>query len=117
VYPPKTGYGIPVLRDGLAAAQATVSGKAKISSNAATFTKHYVALQWTPSGSTNLVGYNIYRGPSGGPYVKITNSPTPGPAYTDSAVQSGQKYCHVATAVNSGSNESAYSSQACGTVP
>ena len=101
----------------LAAAQATVGGKAKISGNAATYSQHYVSLQWLASTSPNIAGYNVYRGPSGGPYVKITNSPTPGITYTDSAVQSGQTYCYVATTVDTSKNESAYSNQACATVP
>ena len=98
-------------------AQATVSGKAKMSGTVAVFAAHYVSLQWQASPSTGVAGYNVYRGPSGGLYVKITNSPTTGLTYTDFAVQAGLTYCYVATAVSSSNTESAYSSQACGTVP
>jgi len=111
------GARVRIARAALAAAQATVGGKAKISGNAATYSQHYVSLQWLASTSPNIAGYNVYRGPSGGPYVKITNSPTPGITYTDSAVQSGQTYCYVATTVDTSKNESTYSNQACATVP
>jgi hypothetical protein len=78
---------------------------------------HDVAVSWGPSTSINVAGYNIYRGTaSGGPYNKL-NSSLLGTAYTDSAVQSGQTYYYVATAVDSSNNESAYSSAAQAVVP
>jgi fibronectin type 3 domain-containing protein len=102
---------------GLMLAQVIVSGKAKISGQTALSSGHYVALQWTASTSTDVVGYNVYRGPSNGPYVKITNSPTPGTTYTDFGVQATKTYCYVTTAVDKNNNESGYSNQSCGTVP
>ncbi len=78
---------------------------------------HSVALSW--SGSVSPVeGYNIYRGTqSGGPYVKLTASPTTATNFADTAVQSGSAYYYVATSVNSSSQESGYSNQTVATVP
>jgi hypothetical protein len=79
---------------------------------------HSVTLNWTASTSSNVTGYNVYRGiQSGGPYTKLTSSPAAGIGYTDPTVQAGQTYYYVATAVDSGSNESAYSGQAQAAVP
>jgi fibronectin type 3 domain-containing protein len=62
---------------------------------------------WTASTST-LVGYNVYRGTvSGGAYtVKLSSSPVPRTAYTDTTVEPGQQYSYVVTAVDSNGVES-----------
>lgn len=79
---------------------------------------HTVSLSWTASTSSNVVGYNVYRGTvSGGPYTKLTTSRVTGVAYTDAAVQAGQTYYYVTTAVDSSGNESAYSNQAQAVIP
>ncbi len=79
---------------------------------------HSVTLNWTASVSSNVVGYNIYRGTTnGGPYVKLTSSPTALTSYTDNNVVSGQTYYYVATAVDSSSNESGYSNQSQAVIP
>jgi hypothetical protein len=79
-------------------------------------TPHTVDLTWNPSSSA--VGYNIYRGSaSGGPYTMINPLLDVSTAYTDNTVVSGQTYYYVATAVDSGSNESAYSSQVQAVIP
>ncbi len=81
-------------------------------------TSHSVALSWQASTSSGVTGYNVYRGTvSGGPYTKITSSTVSGLGYTDNNVTSGQTYYYVATAVDSSSNESAYSNQATAAVP
>ena len=78
---------------------------------------HAVDLAWTASIST-VAGYNVYRGTvSGGPYTKLNSSLVAGIAYTDTAVQGGQTYYYVTTAVDSSGNESAYSNQAQAVVP
>jgi hypothetical protein len=80
-------------------------------------TPHSVALGWSASNSTNVAGYNLYRGGvSGGPYTKV-NSVLLGVAYSDDTVLSGQTYYYVATAVDSSNNESAYSNEAQAVVP
>lgn len=79
---------------------------------------HSVSLSWTASTSTNVVGYNVYRGTtSNGPYTKVNSSPVSATAFTDNAVQSGVTYYYVATAVDSSGSESAYSNQAQAVIP
>lgn len=78
--------------------------------------QHSVALTW--DASTQAAGYNVYRGSkSGGPYSKINSILNPATSYTDSAVQSGQTYYYVTTAVDSQGAESSYSNQAQAVVP
>ena len=80
--------------------------------------EHSVSLNWTASTSTNVVGYNVYRGTaSGGPYSRINTSLVYGKGYTDNSVTAGQTYYYVATAVDSSNNESAYSAAAKASVP
>jgi len=77
---------------------------------------HSVALSWNPSNS-HVVGYNVYRGVSGGSYAKINPSVSATPSYTDTSVQSGTTYDYVTTAIDSSNVESAYSNQATATIP
>jgi hypothetical protein len=78
--------------------------------------QHSVTLAWTASTST-VVGYNVYRGTvSGGPYTVITTSPDASTSFTDNAVQAGQTYYYVVTAVDGSGNESVDSNQAQATV-
>ncbi|MGA7225754.1 MAG: choice-of-anchor D domain-containing protein [Candidatus Acidiferrales bacterium] len=78
-----------------------------------------VALSWTASSSSDIVGYNEYRGTALGTYSKINSSLVTGTTYSDTTVQSGQDitYYYVVTAVNSNGLESADSSPASVTVP
>jgi len=77
---------------------------------------HSVALSWDASTS-QVAGFNIYRGTkSGGPYAKL-NSSLLGTSYTDASVQAGSTYYYVATSVNSNNVESAYSTQAMAAIP
>ena len=72
---------------------------------------HSVSLSWAASTSSDVIGYNIYRGAgSAGPYSKINSSLNPETTYTDNSVVDGQTYYYVSTAVNSNNQESAYSS-------
>jgi fibronectin type 3 domain-containing protein len=65
-------------------------------------TTSQVGLTWTPSASTGVVGYNVYRGTtSGGPYAKINNAIVAAPAFTDMTVVHGTTYFYVVTAVDS----------------
>ena len=79
---------------------------------------HTVGLSWDASTSQDVVGYNIYRGPSAnGPFIRINatlNVPT---NYADSTVQGGETYFYVTTAVDSQKNESDYSNQTQATIP
>jgi uncharacterized repeat protein (TIGR03803 family) len=79
---------------------------------------HSVGLLWDASTSSDVVGYNIYRGPSAsGPYQKINTTLIVPTNYADNTVQAGQTYFYVTTAVDSQNNESEYSNQTQVTVP
>jgi len=77
--------------------------------------QHSIALEWNAS-SSSVDGYYIYRGlQTGGPYSRISALET-GTTYTDSAVESGEEYFYVVTAVAE-SVESSYSNEASGVIP
>jgi hypothetical protein len=77
---------------------------------------HSVTVNWTASTSSNIVGYNVYRGStSGGPYTQIGF--TGGTSYVDANVFSGQTYFYVVTAVDGSNIQSAYSTQATAVIP
>jgi hypothetical protein len=71
-----------------------------------------VNLSWDASTSPNIAGYNIYRASysgSCGSFGKINSSLNTTTLYTDLAVSDGTSYCYATTAVNTSSEESAYS--------
>jgi len=75
-----------------------------------------VALTWTPSLSTSIAGYNVYRGTtSGGPYGKINLSTVTASGFTDIGATSGTTYFYVVTSV--GSLESVFSNEVSATAP
>ena len=79
---------------------------------------HSVSLSWTASTSPNVTGYNVYRGAaSSGPFTKLTSNLVAALNYTDTAVQAGQTYYYVTTAVDNSNNESAYSTPAQAVIP
>jgi fibronectin type 3 domain-containing protein len=79
--------------------------------------QHSVALSWSQSSSSSVVGYNIYRGTkTGGPYSQI-NSMNSDTTFTDSSVQSGQTYFYVTTAVDGAGKESTFSNQTQAVIP
>jgi hypothetical protein len=79
--------------------------------------QHSVTLSWTPSTSSGVVAYNLYRATvSGGPYAQVT-SRDPSSTYTDNSVAAGQTYFYVVTAVDGGGAESLHSNQAQAVVP
>jgi hypothetical protein len=81
-------------------------------------TPHSVALSWNASTSTNVVGYNVYRGTvSGGPYAQINSALNAGTNDTDTTVQNGHTYYYVVTAVDSNGNESVFSNQVQTVIP
>jgi hypothetical protein len=79
---------------------------------------HSVSLSWTASVSSNVSGYNLYRGTTaGGPYTKVNSTLIVATSYQDTTVQAGQAYYYVATAVDGSAIESAYSNQAPAVIP
>jgi len=66
---------------------------------------HSVTLSWSPSSSTGVTGYNVYRFVGAcGPTVAFTKlaSTTTALTYVDSAVTAGATYCYTVTAVSVG---------------
>ena len=79
---------------------------------------HTVDLSWVASTSSDIAGYNVYRGTvSGGPYTLLTSSLVTTTTYADGTVLSGATYYYVTTAVDSEGNASAYSDQVQAVVP
>jgi fibronectin type 3 domain-containing protein len=77
-----------------------------------------VTLTWNASTSTNVVGYNIYRGgQSGGPYTQINTALNTVLQYIDYNVQGGSTYYYVVTAIDLAGKESAYSNEVKVVVP
>ena len=77
-----------------------------------------VDLTWTASTSSDVVGYNVYRGTvSGGPYTKLDSSAVSADTYTDRTVQSGQKYFYVVRSVDGSGTESANSTEVSAMIP
>ena len=81
--------------------------------------QHIVDLNWNPSTSANITGYNVYRGSNtGGPYSQINSGGlVASTVYTDSTVAGGQSYYYVVTAVDSSGIESSDSNQSQVVVP
>ena len=79
--------------------------------------QHSVDLFWNASTS-QVAGYNIYRGiQSGGPYTKLNTSLITVLNFTDGSVQSGNTYYYAATSVDSSNVESGYSNIATASIP
>jgi hypothetical protein len=80
--------------------------------------QHSATLDWAPSTSGNVIGYNVYRGNrSGGPYSRINSALDSSTTANDYNVSPGQTYYYVVTAVNSDLTESAYSNEASAVIP
>jgi hypothetical protein len=74
----------------------------------------WVSLNWTPSVSPGIIGYNIYEGTvSGGPYVRLWSlAATPAYEDTESGLAPGSTHYYVVTAVDDTGLESSYSNEA-----
>jgi hypothetical protein len=73
---------------------------------------HTVSVTWNASTTSSLAGYNVYRGTvSGGPYSRITSTPTAALQFTDNAVTAGQTYFYVVTALSGNGVESVTSNE------
>jgi fibronectin type 3 domain-containing protein len=67
-------------------------------------------LNWQPSPSSDVAGYDVYRSTaSGSGYVKINSSLVGGLTFTDDTLAGGQTYYYVTTSVDSDGVESTYS--------
>jgi hypothetical protein len=78
---------------------------------------HSVQLTWARSASTDVLGYNVYRGTqSGGPYGRLNPALLANTDYLDTTVLAGQTYYYTVTAVNAVA-ESAHSAEARAVIP
>jgi len=68
-----------------------------------------VSLSWTGSTS-EVAGYNVYRGTAPGSYSKINSAVDPNTVFTDNAAAGGNTYYYAATSVSTTGQESGYSS-------
>jgi hypothetical protein len=68
--------------------------------------KHVVDLRWTPSSSTGVVGYNVYRSPDASTWKKINVSLIASALYNDSSVANSSTYFYAATAIDNLGHES-----------
>jgi hypothetical protein len=80
--------------------------------------QHSVTLTWSPSTSSDVVGYFVYRrtGSTGG-FAKLQGTVDSSTSFTDMSVADGQTYFYVVMAVAAGDAESAFSSQVEVTIP
>ena len=81
--------------------------------------QHLVGLSWSPSTSSNIIGYNVYRATvSGGPYSRINSGGLVASSlYDDGTVKSGTNYFYTVTTVNSSGVESLFCNQVKAAVP
>ncbi|HZW81557.1 MAG TPA: putative Ig domain-containing protein [Candidatus Deferrimicrobiaceae bacterium] len=68
--------------------------------------EHVVDLSWKASTSSDVSGYNIYRGSTATTMTKVNASPIASTAYTDSSVANGSTYYYATTAVDTEGKES-----------
>lgn len=79
---------------------------------------HSVDLSWSPSASSAVAGYNVYRGTSAsGPFTKVNSGLDGATAYTDTSVAAGSTYYYVATSVDTSGTESGYSNAVSVVIP
>jgi len=90
----------------------------EIATGSGATTQHIVELSWSPSTSSSITGYNIYRAATAsGPFSKINAGVDASLSYSDNTVQSGQTYYYATTAVDMSGVESSYSNQVQAVVP
>jgi len=79
---------------------------------------HVVDLSWNASTSTDVAGYNMYRGPDGVNWQKMNVAGlVASTLYSDSTVANGTTYYYAATAVDLSGTESTKSAAVQVTVP
>ena len=80
---------------------------------------HVVVLSWSPSSTSGVEGYNVYRGTtSGGESTTPLNStPFTGTTYDDETVQAGETYYYKVATVSSSGTQSTDSSEVSASVP
>jgi len=95
-------YSFAVKVTGCGGMASQVSYKVTIQSTA----NHVVDLSWRASTSSDVAGYNVYRGPDGSTWKKINASVIASTLYDDSTVANGSTYYYATTAVDIEGGES-----------
>jgi len=80
---------------------------------------HDVILSWAASGTSGVVGYNVYRGTTSGgeSSTPLNSTPINGITYVDANVTAGATYYYSVTAVGPDGAQSAASAETLATVP
>lgn len=99
----------------------TGTGAASISTsltgNGVATVAHTVTLTWQPSTS-EVMGYNVYRGnQSAGPYSKLNSATDGSTTFADGTVQGGSSYFYEVTSVDATGTESVPSAPVEATIP
>jgi hypothetical protein len=68
--------------------------------------KPFIDLIWAPVTSSDLAGYNVYRGEGNAALVKLNSELIKYPSYRDTAVSPGKTYTYSVSAVDVRNNES-----------
>ncbi len=71
-----------------------------------------VSLDWANNPEPDLASYTVYRSTTSGSGYAVIASGLTSSAYTDDSVTNGTTYYYVVTAVDTSTNESAYSNEA-----
>jgi fibronectin type 3 domain-containing protein len=106
-----------LLLSGLSSACGAGPGSANTTPNGTATADHVVDLSWSPSTSSNVAGYNVYRSPDGSNWSKINLSLVGSTIYDDSTVVNGDTYSYSVTAVNLEGVESSKSAIAIASIP
>ena len=77
---------------------------------------HSATLSWTPSVTSGVTGYNVYRGTVLGAYTQINPTTVSGNSYSDTQVIGGTTYYYVVTAI-APAGQSGYSTPATANIP
>ena len=78
---------------------------------------HVVDLNWKASTTSDVVGYNVYRGPDGATWKKINVSLVASTLYSDSTIANGTAYYYATTAVDIYGHESRMSASVKAAIP
>ena len=79
--------------------------------------EHVVDLSWKPSTSSDVSGYNVYRGATATTMKKVNANPIASTAYTDSSVANGSTYYYTTTAVDTEGRESSQTTPVKAVIP
>ena len=82
-----------------------------------TTANHVVDLNWKASTTSEVVGYNVYRGPDGATWKRINASLVASTLYSDSTVANSTTYYYAVTAVDISGHESSTSASSKVAIP